>query len=1422
MNLPHLPVFVGASQKSCSLRSSAAPHDVQLSHGGGAGRRHLLGRFNPVRNRFWMMFLAAFLLTGSSAWAQGVFATPQQVGTASNPQTVVVTSSAGGLVNSVQVLTSGASGLDFAAGAGASTCAPGLSLAAAATCTESVTFTPTAPGLRIGAVVLLDAGNNVLGTAYLSGTGLGGLGVLIPGNVITVAGSFRSWTSVAENVLATLSDLDQPAGVVLDGAGNMYIADSAHNLIRKVAAPVAPATTGIITKYAGTGVSSYTGDGGLAGNASLNSPMGVALDGAGNLYVADTGNNVVRKITLATGIITTVAGSGVQGFAGDGGAAVDAKFSQPAGITLDASGNLYIADTSNQRIRKVNAATGIIATVAGNGNPSAFGDGKGTYSGDGGPATSAGLSLPYGVAFDASGNMYIPDSANYRIREVNTSGIISTYVGNGDPAYSGDGGPALAAALNTPSGVAFDPAGNLYIADTQNTAIRKVNPATRVITTLVRNGGSSTLSAGGTLGSVQLYAPIGLFLDGKGDVYIADYYFMQIVEVESNQSVLNFTQTPVQAGSESTPQPQKVENDGNAGLDLTAFTPFVGPDPGPNAVINAAIDPGTTTCSLSAPLDVDTDCTIGAVYAPSLTLVFPPGATSETADGYIDVYGNTVNYPTDTEDFPLDIILAGVATPVNATTLKLTSSLNPSNFGQAVTFTATVTSGASVGTPVGSVTFLDGANALAANVSLNASGVAVFTTAALTVGTHTITANFTGAATSNFLPSTATLTQNVDEVTTTTLISSMNPSQLNQLVTFTATVASSGGGVMPDGTVTFADGAVTLATAPVNAGVATYPTAALAVGVHPLTATYSGGAANDILGSTSAVLNQDVQAPASIIVTSSLNPSTYGLAVTFTATVTGNGTIAPVGVVNFLDGGVQIGTANLAGATGIATFTTATLAAGTHILTAAYQGNVDYSAAASAPLTQIVNKTATGTALGAVPNPGIAGLPVVLTATVKISAGAAPITGTVTFTDGATNLGSVQLNAAGIATISPLLAPGVHTIVATYSGDANDNGSASTPLVLTVNQATTQTALTSNPNPSVVLSTVTFTAKVTGNGATPTGTVNFIADGAVMGSSALNATGTATFTYSALTAGTHSITAVYLGDTNDSGSTSNVVSQVVGTIPTVTDLGVSATVGTNPTTILIATVLNNSPSSTPLPTPTGTVTFNSGATVVGAAALDSSGVATLTPNLPSGTYSIVAVYSGDAIHAPSTSAAVSVSSTAIGFNLTVTPASVTVAASQNATVNVTLTSNNGFTDTIGLGCASLPSGVNCHFAQNAPVLAANGVQNVQLVIDTNNPLGGGSSAMNARPGSARIALAGLFLPFSLIFGLVFRRFRKRYALALSTLLLLVLGGAAMLVTGCSGFSQATAAPGTYVIQVTGVGSNSDITHYQNVTLTITK
>jgi sugar lactone lactonase YvrE len=1226
--------------------------------------------------------------------------------------------------------------------------------------------------------------------------------------------------------------------------------------ITTIAGTSCPGGAGYIYSIAGTGDPSYTGDGASASAATLSGPSGVALDGAGNLYIADSNNNVIRMISAATGFISTVVGSlpGTAGYLGDNGPATSAQLNSPQGVTVDSLENLYIADTNNQRIRRVDGVTHDITTAAGDGAPSPAGNGTGTYTGDGGPATAAGLSLPNAVAFDAAGNMYIADSANNVIRMVAavsgaiTSGsIISRVVGSssGAAGNSGDGGLATNAQLSDPLSVAVDPAGNLYIADTGNKRIRKVNATTGEIAPLIGNGAGFNQPASNGVTSAQIYAPQGLFLDGSGNLYFTDFFNMLAEEVQSNLVYLDFTKQPVYVGVSTSAQTQTVENDGNAALDLTAFHPT-------DAVVTTA-----STCNVAPPsLAVDTSCVMDLEFEAALSTVFPANATQEQINGTVDILGNTDLFSSDLANTPLDIVLMGEAKPVDATSLTLTSngtlvgtgvysSIYPAN----VTFTATVTSGA--GTPTGTVTFMDGATTLAPNVPLT-SGVAIYTTTIpLSVGLHSISATYTPTVGSGFLaPDAPTdISQEIFEATATALAAiPTSPSVLGTSVTFTATVTTpSGGGVPPDGTVTFTDttSATTLCPAVALALVgtayqATCPAILLPQGANAILATYSGDLPKYINGSTSATLSLDVQATSTTTLTSNPYPSsTYGLPVTFTVMVPTVGNIPATGKVNIymagqampLNGTTPLTLTTVAG-TAQVTFPYALLPVSTSaapdVITASYLGDPNYSASTSNVVNQVVNQAQTSTAVSANPNPGIAGAPVVLTATITVTLGVSKPTGTVTFVDTfngvATTLGSPALSGTGTATVSPMLAPGSHSIVATYSGDTDDGTSTGT-LLLTVNQAVTTTVLTSSANPSVVLAPVTFTAVVASiGGGTPTGSVIFTDtfNGATTTlACAAQTAPIATCTISTLAVGTHQITAQYSGDTNDAASTSNTVTQVVGKIPTITGLGSSTTSGATPEVILVATVVND-PTAINDPTPTGTVTFTNGTTVVGSAPLDSTGVATLIPaSLPVGSFTIVATYSGDAEHSPSTSASTTISNPGSGFNLTVTPPSVTVATTQSATVSVNLTSISGFTDTIGLGCASLPAGVNCHFSSPSVLLAANGTETVSLTIDTNNPLGGGASSMNARPGSRGVSLAGLFLPLSLLFGSLFWRFRRRYAKSMTAVLVLFLGVAALLVTGCSGFTQSSAAPGTYVIQVTGTGANSNISHYQNVTLTIT-
>jgi sugar lactone lactonase YvrE len=254
------------------------------------------------------------------------------------------------------------------------------------------------------------------------------------------------------------ASLSDVTGLALDTDGNLYIADAGNRRIRKVT------TDGIISTIAGTGVQGFSGDGGAAINAQLNRPTSVLFSG-GSLYIADSSNQRIRQVN-STGGIRTLAGNGVAGFSGDGGAAISASLQFPLGMAMDSLGNLYFADGDNNRVRQIRP-DGTITTVAG--------DGPGRYAGDQGPASSASLNIPFDVAVDGAGNLLIADAGNNRVRKVDTSGFISTVAGSGVDGFSGDGGLATEAILSFPWGLTTDAAGNVYIADRVNNRVRIVS-----------------------------------------------------------------------------------------------------------------------------------------------------------------------------------------------------------------------------------------------------------------------------------------------------------------------------------------------------------------------------------------------------------------------------------------------------------------------------------------------------------------------------------------------------------------------------------------------------------------------------------------------------------------------------------------------------------------------------------------------------------------------------------------------------------------------------------------------------------------------------------------------------------------------------------------------------------------------------------
>lgn len=358
---------------------------------------------------------------------------------------------------------------------------------------------------------------------------------LARGYITTIAGGS---TFAGDGSLARLASIAPPWGVAVDTVGNVFVAETALHRVRRI-----QGSTNIINTVAGSGQSGFDGDGRLALGAALNNPVGIAVDPAGNLFISDTSNDRIRKVDGATGLISTLAGNGLKGFAGDNGPAAEASLFDPFGIAVDAAGNVYIADTANSRIRKVAAGTRKITTVAGNGQK--------RFSGDDGLATSASLNFPQGVAVDGDGNIYIADTFNFRIRKVSaTTGLITTIAGNGQRGFSGDNGQAVSASIDYAYGLNVDSVGNIFIVDTFNERIRRVDAITGVITTVAGNGQRGFLGDGGPATSAALMDPVAVSIDAAGHLYIDDTFNFRVRKVDARTGIIT---TVAGSGSQAVP-----------------------------------------------------------------------------------------------------------------------------------------------------------------------------------------------------------------------------------------------------------------------------------------------------------------------------------------------------------------------------------------------------------------------------------------------------------------------------------------------------------------------------------------------------------------------------------------------------------------------------------------------------------------------------------------------------------------------------------------------------------------------------------------------------------------------------------------------------------------------------------------------------
>ncbi len=1084
------------------------------------------------------------------------------------------------------------------------TCGSSPNLAPPQTCTVQATFTPRFPGVRHGAVLVETSSGTLLASQLLSGVGLGSLPVLIPGQITTIAGNGDHFFE-GDNVHATGTSLYLPAGIAVDGAGNLYVADTTNNRVRRVDA-AAPHN---ITTVAGDGNAGSIGDGGPATAAEITGPSGLALDGAGNLYIADTGNHAIRRVDAVTGLITTVAGTlGQANYTGNAGPAIGATLNAPQGIALTPAGDLIIADTGNAVIRAVTKSDGYIQTIAGTGTPGFNGDGL---------ATSTQLNSPSSIALRSDGVIAIADLNNNRVRLLTLAGTISTVAGNGTPGYSGDGGNATQAELQRPSAVVFDPAGDLLIADDLNDCIRFVSGSDGTISTLAGNPADDRYAGdGGPDNAARMHGPDGLFFDAAGNLWISDSFNNRVREVYGAQLAVGPYPT-MKVGKKSQPVSEQMLNAGNQPLILTT----------PVQLQQAALDSGTTTCGQSA-IASSALCAMGLEFAPTQI----SSSLQPTIDGYVNWHSNAPNI------LPIDHLYGEVLSvePTSVVINPTTSNQNPGILGQPVSLTATVTSDDTGRT--GTVDFVEGSYTWCSAVPLAANGTAACQIPSLALGNHNFVANYSGDN-NNAASQSVVFVETIKQQPALALSISTSPATVTSNVILGISSADANGGT-PTGTVVFYDGTTPLATVTLDAnGNASWGTANLAVGTHSISAQYAGDASN-VPVSTPAAALVITQANTVTVLNSSNNDATVGAPITLTGNVVTHNGPVPTGSVQFLDGSAVLGSGPVAN--GSASLTVTSLAPGSHNLTAVYSGDTDNGMSTSAAMLQKVEQIGTQTTLGADVDPANAGATITFTAIVAMAPGTTAdgaLAGTVTFHDGSVVLGSSPINATGQAMLPvKSLSVGPHPIVATYNGSTNYATSNSTPLSETVQQTPTAVTLGSASSLTLMGKTATFTAAVTSATGSPTGTITFKDGAGVLGTSTLDAHGSASFSTSTLSAGNHAITANYSGDSNYLAASSPVVQQTVSLAQTALLLSGPSTPVDAGTPAHFAAAL-----SSPGIAPTGSILLLDGAAVIGTQPVSSAGSFSFTTSaLAVGTHTLTAAYGGDANNVAANSSSITV------------------------------------------------------------------------------------------------------------------------------------------------------------------------------------
>lgn len=1154
-----------------------------------------------------------------------------------------------------------------------------------------------------------------------------------------------------------------------------------------ISVTVAPEATlsfipGIISTIIGTASTTggYSGDGGQGIAALLNTPASATGDALGNYYIADTKNNIVRKVT-ATGVITTIAGNYAlgAGFSGDNGLAVLAQLNQPMYARADSSGNVYIADMGNHAIRLVYASTGIITTYAG--IPKAgVATQTGGFSGDGGAANKAALNGPRGVAFDNSGNLLIGDYGNNVVRRVGlTSGTIQTIAGTpGQSGSSGDAGLATRAVLTGPRNAAADADGNIYIADAGAYRVRVVyvagklpgisSPVADDIYTITGTGSNSATGDGGPAVSASV-GVADLAVDSSGQIYIADNTG-SIRKIDLNGIVTRI------AGKNET------DSNGNGGTALSALIV-------PSSIAFDNNNNLILTDSVSN--------TIRRIAVNASSIIFPTQYLNQTSAVQRVVISNTGTQP------------------LNITGLAITRG-----------FTQVPSGGSDCG-PMS----LDAGAYCQIAVTYTSS------TAGTDSGTITITSNASNESSGKNVIS-LTGTSLVAPASLTLLTISANPAVAGEGIAFTATVKSgaSAGTPIPAGTVQFLSGMTVLSTQALNsAGVATFTTSALPTGTHSITASYQGDLSN--LASTSTPISLTIvsKLTSTTALTLSTGTTIPGASVTFTAVVggtTGN-PLVPGSIVNFMNGANVLGQALLDN-TGIGIFATSSLALGTYNITAAYLGDDNFAASVSSAMPlAIKNLPVTTTNLTATPASAIVGSSITLSATVSPSVAGITPTGTVTFFNGAVIVATLKVNSAGVATtILNNLAMGSYSVHASYSGDASSALSTSADIAVTVkNNPVTQLSLTSLASTLVSGQVANYVAQFTFsslNTAPPSGTVTFIrtstgtttTPAVNLGTAVINSLGVATYAYSEFPLGTYEIMARYAGDSNYTAVTS---SPVALTITASNYVVVALTMLPDPSTPQDSKTLRAIVSPHPTnPIPTGTVTFYQDTTALGTVALDNTGTANLpyTQAMQVGTYSFTVVYSGDSFYPSGISSVLS--AVVWDFTLTPTQTSLTGAAGGSVSTSFNVTPINNFAGQINFACTGLPAGATCIFAP--PTLSPASVPSTEkLTIKLANQVASLDKRYERNECFAAVC-SQCTIP--LLAGLFFAGFRRRFRVFRQLSVITIAGFFLCIsILGCGGTNSTTSGlttisvkPGTYSI-VVNAAVGADLRSF-TITLTV--